>query len=126
MPKYIAFLRAINVGGHTVKMDYLRQLFEGMGFSQVESFIASGNVIFDSAVTTPQTLEQTIADSLHQSLGYKVATFLRTPAELATIVQYKPFPDEELTAEGHYLYIGFLSNTSSDEAIEKLMSYRTA
>ncbi len=45
MPKYIAFLRAINVGGHTVKMDYLRVLFETLGFSDVETFIASGNVI---------------------------------------------------------------------------------
>lgn len=126
MPKYIAFLRAINVGGHTVKMDYLRQLFTDMGFTQVESFIASGNIIFDSAVTTPQTLEQTIASSLHQSLGYKVTTFLRTPAELAAIVQHKPFPDEEITAEGHYLYIGFLSGTPGDEAVEKLMGFRTA
>ncbi|HXW01123.1 MAG TPA: DUF1697 domain-containing protein, partial [Anaerolineae bacterium] len=48
LPKYIAFLRAINVGGHTVKMDYLRRLFEEMGFSKVETFIASGNVIFEA------------------------------------------------------------------------------
>jgi uncharacterized protein (DUF1697 family) len=48
MSQYIAFLRAINVGGHTVKMDPLRQLFEALGFSQVETFIASGNVIFNS------------------------------------------------------------------------------
>ena len=48
MPKYVALLRAINVGGHTVKMDHLRSLFEAIGFSNVETFIASGNVIFDS------------------------------------------------------------------------------
>jgi uncharacterized protein (DUF1697 family) len=48
MPKYVAFLRAINVGGRTVKMGHLRSLFEAMGFSNVETFIASGNVIFDS------------------------------------------------------------------------------
>jgi len=48
MTRYIAFLRAINVGGHTVKMEHLRGIFESMGFSNVETFIASGNVIFAS------------------------------------------------------------------------------
>jgi len=46
MTRYIAFLRAINVGGHTVKMDTLRALFESLGFLNVETFIASGNVLF--------------------------------------------------------------------------------
>ena len=49
MPRHIAFLRAINVGGHTVTMDRLRQLFTGLGLKDVETFIASGNVIFSSA-----------------------------------------------------------------------------
>ena len=48
MTRLIAFLRAINVGGHTVKMDHLRQLFESLGFSGVETFIASGNVVFET------------------------------------------------------------------------------
>ena len=48
MTRYFTFLRAINVGGHTVKMDVLRQLFESLGFSNVETFIASGNVIFEA------------------------------------------------------------------------------
>lgn len=48
MTRYFAFLRAINVGGHVVKMDRLRQVFESLAFSNVETFIASGNVIFES------------------------------------------------------------------------------
>ncbi len=47
MPRYVAFLRAVNVGGRIVKMDELRRLFAGAGFADVETFIASGNVIFD-------------------------------------------------------------------------------
>jgi len=50
MPRCVAFLRAINVGGRTVKMDYLRSLFEDLGFADVETFIASGNVVFESKV----------------------------------------------------------------------------
>lgn len=58
MPKYIAFLRTINVGGHTVKMDNFRRLFAALGFAYVETFIASGNVIFDTASMGKMTVEK--------------------------------------------------------------------
>jgi uncharacterized protein (DUF1697 family) len=48
MTRYVALLRAINVGDHNVKMAHLRTLFDSLGVSNVETFIASGNVIFDS------------------------------------------------------------------------------
>src|SRR3977135_1307431 len=107
MPKYVAFLRAINVGGHTVKMDYLRGLFEAMGFSNVETFIASGNVIFDSKSKTAKALETKIERALEDNLGYKVTTFIRSVAELAAVARYKPFTDSG--EEGNVLYIGFLA-----------------
>ena len=83
MPRYIAFLRAINVGGHTVKMDALRELFEALGFEQVETFIASGNVIFETTETDTAALERRIETHLQAALGYAVATFLRSDAEVA-------------------------------------------
>src|SRR5512137_351092 len=91
MPKYIAFLRAINVGGHTVKMDVLRQLFEALDFSNVETFIASGNVVFETRAASTRTLEKKIEQQLRAALGYEVATFLRTDVELAAIARYQPF-----------------------------------
>ena len=57
MPRYIAFLRAINVGGHTVKMDRLREIFESLGFANVETFIASGNVVFETTAGDTAALE---------------------------------------------------------------------
>src|SRR5512142_743545 len=93
MPKYVAFLRAINLGGHTVKMDHLRGLFEEMDFTHVETFIASGNVIFEAASADPRDLELKIEESLLSNLGYDVATYIRTPEELAEIIQYEPFQD---------------------------------
>ena len=60
MKKYIAFLRAINVGGHNVRMDDLKAVFERQGFRNVETFIASGNVIFNSDTHDPEVLEQKI------------------------------------------------------------------
>ena len=83
MPRTIAFLRAVNVGGHTVKMDALRRHFESLGFSNVETFIASGNVIFETPFKNARTLESSIENKLRDALGYEVAAFLRTDAELA-------------------------------------------
>lgn len=124
--RYIAFLRAINVGGHTVKMEHLRSLFETMGFAQVETFIASGNVIFSSPQTDTPTLEQQIETHLQQSLGYSVATFIRTLAELETVSQYVPFPADELDPSGNTLYIAFLSTPPTQAVQDKLMALQTA
>jgi uncharacterized protein (DUF1697 family) len=125
MSRFIAFLRAINVGGHTVKMDYLRQLFESLEFSNVETFIASGNVIFESHAQKVQTLEKQIERHLQQLLGYEVATFIRSAPELATIANYRPFAPAELEAAGNFLYIAFLPAPPSSEAQQKLMAFQT-
>ena len=91
MPLYFAFLRAINVGGHVVKMDALRRLFADMGFANVETFIASGNVIFKSAARNAATLERKIEKELEAALGYEVTTFLRTASELQAVAAQRPF-----------------------------------
>jgi uncharacterized protein (DUF1697 family) len=125
MPKYIAFLRAINVGGHTVKMDHLKSVFETLRFSNVETFIASGNVIFDSPSNTTSALERKIEKHLHTSLGYQVATFLRTPADLRRIADYRPFPSAYPLAEGHTVFIGFLGGSPAESAAAKLLASTT-
>jgi uncharacterized protein (DUF1697 family) len=120
MPKYVAFLRAINVGGHTVKMDQLRSLFESLGFAKVETFIASGNVIFDSPSRTPRALEKKIEDCLRETLGYAVATFIRSTSELSDIANHKAFSEEELAIPRHAFYIGFMADQPS-AAVKKLL-----
>lgn len=82
MPRYIALLRGINVGGHRVKMDRLRSLFAGLGFGDVRTVIASGNVLFTSTVGDERALVRQIAAHLEKELGFPVPTILRTPAEL--------------------------------------------
>jgi uncharacterized protein (DUF1697 family) len=124
MSRYIAFLRAINVGGHTVKMDILRQQFEALGFSNVETFIASGNVIFDTTAKNGRTLEKKIEQQLRAALGYEVATFIRTTAELATISQYQPFPPSAL-ASAQALNVAFLADTLDAASQQKLMALKT-
>lgn len=124
MPKYVALLRAINVGGHNVRMDYLRSLFEAIGFANVETFIASGNVIFDSKAGNPKALERKIEKHLRETLGYEVATFVRAISELAAVAAYEPFSDYELNKEGNALYIGFVADSPGDQAKQKLLSCR--
>lgn len=107
MPRYVAFLRAINVGGHTVAMAKLRAHFESLDFARVETFIASGNVIFETRSGAAATLEQRIEKRLAQALGYAVATFLRTDAEVAEISRFKAFGAAEL-ASARAFNVGFL------------------
>jgi uncharacterized protein (DUF1697 family) len=125
MPRYIAFLRAINVGGHnTVKMDFLRQLFESLGLSNVETFIASGNVVFETTSRNAQALAREIEKSLREALGYEVATFIRTVAELAAVANYKPFSRSDLDGASA-LNIAFLADGLDDKSSQKLMALRT-
>jgi uncharacterized protein (DUF1697 family) len=116
MPKYVALLRAINVGSHIVKMDRLRALFEELGFANVETFIASGQVIFDTRATDAAKLEARIEKHLRAALGYDVATFIRTPAELARVAA-------QVEPGGHTLYVCFTKGKPARAACEKLAGY---
>lgn len=116
--RYIAFLRAINVGGHTVKMERLREIFADLGLREVTTFIASGNVIFESPSTDPASLEGRLEKALKASLGYEVATFVRTPAELARIVAFEPFAGDP--GERHTLSVGLVKAAPPKEAAARI------
>ena len=104
--RYVAFLRAINVGGHIVKMDHLRTLCEAIPLANVATFIASGNVLFDSKKPRAQ-VEAAIEKKLKAALGYDVATMVRSGADLAAIVERvtKERLDRDVTR-----YVGFLKD----------------
>lgn len=124
MPRLIAFLRAINVGGHIVTMTELRGLFESLSFQEVETFIASGNVIFASSSKDVGALQKKIEDQLLRSLGYEVKTFLRTIPEVAAIAQYKPFNESQLRSAAA-LNVAFLADSVSAEAEKALVALKT-
>jgi uncharacterized protein (DUF1697 family) len=124
MAKYVAFLKAINVGGHVVKMETLRELFSGLKFANVETFIASGNVIFETKATPDERLEQKIEKHLESALGYEVGTFVRSIEEIRAIGVYQPFTSEAVKA-AHVVSVGFLKGILSANVIEQVMSFRT-
>lgn len=73
-------------------MDRLRQEFEAMGFDDVSTYIASGNVIFSAADRAPE-LEARIESHLGGALGFDVLTYVRTKAEVAKVAAVEPFAD---------------------------------
>src|SRR5258708_39876825 len=109
--RYAAFLRAINVGGHVVKMDRLRKLFEAAGLGGVETFINSGNVVFESSKKNGDGLERTIQPRLEKALGFSVATFVRSMPEVAAIAERAPFGRLSFEPPGS-LFVGFLRNAT--------------
>jgi uncharacterized protein (DUF1697 family) len=121
MTRLVAFLRAINVGGHTVEMAKLKKLFEQLKLTGVETFIASGNVIFE-APGAGAALEKRIAAHLEKSLGYEVATFLRTPAELAAALEHRAFAR---VVPGAVTYVGFLATAPDAAAAKRVAALAT-
>jgi uncharacterized protein (DUF1697 family) len=121
----IALLRAINVGGHTVSMERLRALFAELGYKNVRTMIASGNVLFDAGAKKPPAIEAAIEKHLANALGYDVATFVRTPEEISAIVGHEPFP-RSMIDKAHALWIGFLKEPPGADATRKVAALRCA
>jgi uncharacterized protein (DUF1697 family) len=122
--RLIAFLRAINVGGHVVTMDTLRREFEALGFTDVETFIASGNVIFTARDTDIAALEKKIEARLLKTLGYEVATFVRTCDEVAALAGYRPFPAAQ-TGDEATIYVGFIERPLTAADTRAVMTFKT-
>jgi len=120
MPQYIALLRGINVGGHRVKMDHLKTIFQSLGVTEVSTFIASGNVIFSSDARDAEALKDSIERHLERQLGYEVATFLRSPAQLAEIVSLGTIdlPERDRPDTSHYVI--FLNAPPSESLRSRL------
>lgn len=102
---YIAFLRGINVGGHNVKMAELKSIFERLGFSNVRSYINSGNIFFSTDSVDRLGLTNKIEAALRKTLGYEVPTFLRTIEEVEAIIKKEPFSQVELTPDRRFCVV---------------------
>ena len=125
MFRFIAFLRAINVGGgRTVKMQSLHQVFESLGFFRVTTFIASGNVVFETTTKRTRALEKKIERALKAALGYEVRTFVRGENELVKIASYRPFPRSKFDETWHSNII-FLADNLNQKVKKQVKDLRT-
>jgi len=119
--KYVAFLRAINVGGHAIiKMTDLKKMFESAGLENVQTYIQSGNVIFESDEDETSLTKQ-IERQLENAAEYKVHAFVRTMRQVQSIANKSPFtPKTSETA-----YVTFLSKKPDKKSQQALLSFRS-
>lgn len=115
MAKYVAFLRAVNVGKRTVKMETLRQQLEAAGFKKVSTYIQSGNVMFESGSSNATALAKKMEQLLLENYGFEVPSIIRSVMQLETVVAHTPFPD--IVPDKHLqIYVSFLSAPAGPHA----------
>jgi uncharacterized protein (DUF1697 family) len=125
MPRYVALLGSVNIGGRRIKMDALRLAFEPLGFSDVETFIASGNVLFTTRTTKADLLESKIEARLKEAFGFEVVTYIRTGPELAEVTKHRPFSPADHDNPAYSLYITFLKTHVPSDTEAKLKALAT-
>ena len=119
MQKNIALLRGINVGGHKkVPMAELRDLLTNAGFQNVQTYIQSGNVIFQSSTKAIET-EKTIQELIYNHFGFEVSVLVKTHKELQTILNTCPF-SEEKKKDGYFIMLNKIPDTNLVEEVDKI------
>ncbi len=121
----MAFLRGMNLGGRRIKNEDLRAEFEALGFEDVATFRASGNVIFGAESKSEDTLTKTIEVGLGEALGYEVPVLLRNCAEVTTIAAEEPFEAKLVRASKGKVQITFLSEKPTATARKKAEALAT-
>lgn len=118
MGRYAAFLRGINLGTRRVTGEELRAPFTELGWTDVATFLASGNVVFTTDEEDEDELTERIATKLEERLGYPVQTFLRTGAELADIVSRTPFTADAYERSSGKLQVMLLPAEPEADAVD--------
>ena len=114
MPRYVALLRAVNVGGTgKLPMADVRSMCHDAGFTRVETYIASGNVIFDSKSAASKVKAELEARLLAYAKK-PIGVVLRTAAEMAAVLKANPFPK----TEPKFTYAIFLDQRPPRDTLE--------
>jgi uncharacterized protein (DUF1697 family) len=123
MKRYVAFLRGMNLGGRRIKNEELRRHFEEMGFEEVATFRASGNVIFSVPGGEAEgELAERVEGELGERLGYDVPVFLRTIAEVVAIAARRPFDPKLVEKSKGKLQVSLLKKKPSAAAEKKALA----
>jgi uncharacterized protein (DUF1697 family) len=122
MSEYAAFLRGMNVGGHRLTNIELKARFQELGFSDVSTFRASGNVIFAGAFEPVTEMATHIEEGLETALGYEVPVFLRTAGEVRKIAAHQPFEQALVEKSKGKLQVAMLCARPSAEARKDMLA----
>ena len=123
MDRYVAFLRGMNLGGRRIKNEELRRRFEEIGFEEVATFRASGNVVFATPKGEAEAkLGRRVEAELGERLGYEVPVFLRSVEEVAAIAAQEPFDAGAVEKSKGKLQVSFLAKKPSAAAKKKALA----
>ncbi|HEU4737446.1 MAG TPA: DUF1697 domain-containing protein [Solirubrobacterales bacterium] len=123
MDRYVAFLRGINLGNRRIKNEELRRHFEAMGFAEVATFRASGNVILSAPKREAEAkLAARVEAELDERLGYDVPVFLRSAAELTAIAEQEPFSAKTVAESKGKLQVSFLKKKPTAAAKRRALA----
>jgi len=118
--RYIALLRGINLGGHKIiRMEALRACFEGLGCRGVQTYVQSGNVVFEAVEKEADRYTDDISNTIQRDFGFPVPVLIRTSEELRRIVRQNPFLKQP-KIDPSKLHVTFLSTTARKSAQEDL------
>lgn len=123
MIRYVAFLGSINVGGNRLKMADLRAAFEAEDFSNVETVVASGNVLFDFAERPTRGLEEKLGLMLAERFGMDAAVCVRDRSEVAAAIADNPFAGRN---EDKFVHTHFLEAQPAPAQFEDLIATQAA
>lgn len=105
MTRYVALLASINVGGNRIRMAELREALEREDFANVETVVASGNVLFDHDERPSQGLAEKIAYIVGDRFGIDTFAAVLTRAELAAVIDQNPFAADGDEAQVHAVFV---------------------
>src|ERR1044072_1700016 len=126
MSVYVAFLRGMNLGGRRITNDDLRAACEGLGLEEVETFRASGNVIFAApSGKSSEDVSAAVESGLAKALGYEVPVFLRSGSQVAAIAGREPFGVKQVKASKGKLQVALLPDKPGKLARKEAESMAT-
>ena len=122
MATWVCLLRAVNVGGRNkVPMAQLREVLAAEGFSEVRTYVQSGNVVLTSSLRSRDKVSTAVREAIAREFSVDTPVVVRTPDELRAIVEWNPFPDVA-DAAPQRVHIVHLTDTPSVDAVDALFS----
>lgn len=109
--KYAAFLRGINIGNKQVKMEQLREVLTKMGFENIKTVLASGNIVFETSETDILQLTKNVEEKLATEFGFQISIILMSSVKLKNLVDTHPFASVKQDANTK-LYVTFLKQST--------------
>ena len=121
--RYVALLRGVNVGGkNKLPMADLRDIFAGVGCAAVQTYIQSGNVVFEAAQDLAERAPGIVTQAIRRRFGYETVVVVRSGEELRQVVDSNPF---DTSGDPRFLQVAFLEDTPGAEAVSRLDPQRS-